>query len=284
MYPILENAAAPGAEALAALPMYELPALRAATDPWWRGLAHHMTAAGAASLPAGLTRPTSEAGFYALWRAPNLRFAQTCGYPLTHGLRGQVRLVATPTYDCPGCDGTAYRSFLLVRADDPAAALRDLRGRVAAVNSRDSQSGYAALRASVAPVAQGRSFFAKVTETGGHRRSMEAVAAGEADLCAIDCVTHALLAAHHPRLTERLRIVGESPAAPGLPYITSVATSDDELEHLRRGLFAALADDNLAATRAALLLAGAEILPLEAYGRILQLEAEAERLGYPDVA
>lgn len=264
--------------------MYELPSLRAATEAWWRGLVHHMAAAGAALLPAGLTRPTGEAEFYALWRTPNLRFAQTCGYPLTHGLRGQVRLVATPTYSCPGCDGAAYRSFLLVRADDPAATLRDLRGRVAAVNSRDSQSGYAALRVSVAPLAEGRSFFAKVSETGGHRRSMEAVAAGEADLCAVDCVTHALLAAHHPRLTERLRIIAESPTAPGLPYITSATTSDDELERLRRGLFAALADDSLAATRAALLLSGAEILPLAAYDRILELEAEAEGLGYPEVA
>ena len=270
---------------LAALPMYELPPLRAATDAWWQGLARHMAAAGVAGLPTALTRPgEGVGGLYDIWRAPNLRFAQTCGYPLTHGLRGQVRLLATPAYDCPGCDGARYCSFLLVRAGDPAATLADLKDRIAAINGPDSQSGYAALRASLAPLAQGQPFFSKVIETGGHRASMEAVAAGRADLCAVDCVTHALLAGHLPALSEALRVLGESPSAPGLPYITAAATTDEELARLREGLFAALDDPDLAETRAALRLAGAELLPLEDYDRILDLESEAERLGYPEVA
>lgn len=36
------------------------------------------------------------------WRQPNLLFAQTCGYPLMTQLRGQVAVLAVPSYDLPG--------------------------------------------------------------------------------------------------------------------------------------------------------------------------------------
>src|SRR3546814_3772619 len=77
----------------------------------------------------------------ALWTAPDLLFSQTCGYPLTHALAGRVTLVATPIYDCPGCDGGRYRSEILVRADDAAGQPADLKGRRAAVNAAESKSG-----------------------------------------------------------------------------------------------------------------------------------------------
>src|SRR5690606_16819606 len=120
----------------ASLPMYDLPGLEAATDAWWAGLAAAFRAEGLADVPERLTREDDHA---ALWTAPDLLFSQTCGYPLTHALAGRVRLVATPVYDCPGCGGGTYRSEILVRADDPARSLADLRQRRAAVNAADSQ-------------------------------------------------------------------------------------------------------------------------------------------------
>jgi hypothetical protein len=51
---------------------------------------------------------------------------------------------------------------------------------------------------------------------------------------------------------------------------------------LRRGLAQAVHDPGLAAARADLLLGGIEILPVEKYERITQLEVEAKRLGYRD--
>lgn len=256
----------------ASLPMYDLPGLEAATDAWWRGLAAAFQAEGIAEVPARLTR---QADYAALWTAPDLLFSQACGYPLTHVLAGRVTLVATPVYDCPGCDGGRYRSEIVVRADDAAASLAALKGRRAAVNAADSQSGCNALRHAVAALAEDGRFFGSVTLTGSHRASLQAVAAGEADVCAVDCVTYALLQRMQPDLLRGLRVLLRTASAPALPYITRRDIAADDLQRLRAGLARACDDPALAEARAALLLAGVVVLPLSAYDRIRDMEAEA---------
>jgi len=198
--------------------------------------------------------------------------------------KGALKVVATPVYDAPGCAGPDYCSQIVVRADDPARDLAELRGRSAAITHSASQSGYSALRATVAHLADQGRFFGKVVESGGHPNSLALVAAGEADVCATDSVTHALLARHRPEALEGLRVLTRSPAAPGLPYVTRAGADDDRMARLRRALFAALDDPGLASARAALLIAGAEIWPETAYQRIVDLERRAEELGYAQVA
>jgi len=265
----------------AGLPMYDLPEVRAATDALWAGLAAALGRRGVADVPARLTRPDN---LDALMRAPDLLFAQTCGYPLTHGLKGCLRVVATPLYDAPENEGANYRSLILVRADDPAAAPADLRGRVAAVNGTESQSGYSALRAVFAPHARAGRFFGRVVTSGAHANSLAMVADGVADVCATDSNLHALLTRHRPAALAGLRVLARAPLAPGLPYVTRATADDDILARLRDGLFEALAAPDLAEARAALLIAGAEILPDSAYQRILAIEREALDLGYDRVA
>ena len=267
--------------ATASLPMYDLPEVRAATDDLWRGLAAALTRAGLKQVPAELLRGVPLADH---WHDPDLLFSQTCGYPLTHGLRGAVTPVATPAYDVPGCDGATYRSAIVVRAEDPAERLEDLAGRRCAFNSRDSQSGYNTLRRAVAPLSRAGRFFGAVVESGGHGASLEAVAQGRADLAAADSVTYALLDRWSPRQTEGLRILAWSDAAPGLPYVTWAGAGPDTLARLRDGLASVLADEALATTRQALCLKGAEVLPPEAYDKILEMEADAVELGYPEIA
>ena len=176
---------------IATLQMYDLPEVRAATDDWWTGLARALRRAGLSEVPTRLTRDGSPEG---PWRDPVFLLGQTCGYPLMHGLAVVVQVVATPAYDAPGCEGPQYRSVFLVREDEVARSLAELRGRIAAVNSPQSQSGYSALRSAVAPLARDGGFFSQVIETGGHVQSARAVAEGRADLAALDCVTYALLA------------------------------------------------------------------------------------------
>ena len=261
--------------------MYDLPEVAAATDAIWSGLARALAREGVPDVPDRLTRgPDSQAS----WLAPDLLFSQTCGYPLTHALHGRVRVVATPTYDCAGCDGPAYSSAIVVRADDPARGLEDLRGRNAAINAPVSQSGYSALRAAVAPLARDGRFFGRVVQSGEHAASLALVRGGEADVCAVDCVTHALLARHRSAAVDGLRVLATSPMAPGLPYVTRATAADDLLARLRAALFAALDDPELAAAREAVFLTGAEVLPDTAYDRILELERDAESRGYPQLA
>ena len=50
-----------------------------------------------------------------------------------------------------------------------------------------------------------------------------------------------------------------------MPYVTGAATSDDDIERMRAGLLAAIADPSLEAARRELRLAGASILNDEDY-------------------
>jgi ABC-type phosphate/phosphonate transport system substrate-binding protein len=260
--------------------MYDLPGLDAATDAWWAGLAAAFRAEGLQEVPDNLTRGDD---VLELWTAPDLFFSQTCGYPLTHALAGEVALVATPVYACPGCAGGAYHSEILVRADDSAKTLAELRGRCVAMNGADSQSGCSALRHAVAGLAGKGRFFAAVKTSGSHLKSMRMVAEGTADVCAIDTVTYHLIARTQPELTGRLRVLATSAAAPALPYIARRDLPDADLARLRSGLARACADPALAGVRSVLLLEGVVVRGLSDYDRILDLEAEAVAAGYPEL-
>lgn len=265
----------------ASLPMYDLPEVAAATAAWWESLARAFRTEGIAEVPDRLTAcpPLPEH-----WLHPDLLFSQSCGYPLTHALFGKVRLVATPCYDAPGCAGPIYRSLLIVAEDSRAGALDDLRWARCAFNSADSQSGYNVLRAMAVPLARQGRFFSATVQTGSHRASIAAVRSGAAEVCAVDCVTHALLARHAPSALAGTRVLCETPAAPSLPYVTSAAADDALVERMRAAITRAIADPSAAAARDALLIAGAATLDLADYAPVLEMERAAAAAGYATLA
>ena len=265
----------------AGLPMYDLEELRWATDAWWQALARGFRAAGIADVPSALDHDLRH---HALWSRPDLRFGQACGYPLTHEFADELALVATPRYAAPGCEGTGYRSWILVRDGSEILRVEQLAGTRVAINDRGSQSGCNVLKALVAPLAKGGRFFSSVEVTGRHVASIAAVREGRADVAAIDCVTYALLARHRPAALFGTRVVAGSVAAPALPYVAGAAADAEALDRLRAGLRAALADPAAAAARHALLIDGVEFLPLSAYDVILEQERAAAALGYPELA
>ncbi|MBC8130588.1 MAG: PhnD/SsuA/transferrin family substrate-binding protein [Rhizobiaceae bacterium] len=227
-------------------------------------------------------RLTEPADLLAHWFEPDLLLSQTCGYPLLHALKHRVRLVATPCYSAPGCQGALYSSVWIVRDDDAAETLEDLRGRRAAFNARDSQSGYNALRHAVAPLSLHGRFFGETIETGAHRLSMESVQRGDADVAAIDCVTFAL--AQDAGRTGGLRVLGRSQAVPSLPFITSLQTTDVELASLRRALEKVGQMDGVAPALKAMRLTGFVTLKTSDYAPIAAMEASAIAAGYPVLA
>ena len=201
---------------------------------------------------------------------PDLVFSQTCGHPLVHSVGSSVKVVATPHYEAPGCEGPRYRSFVLVREDGEDTGDRsigDLRGRRLAVNGRDSWSGYRVWRRILPASVDVEEMFGDVVITGSHRESVRAVREGRAAVCAVDCVSHALLDQESPDELAGTRILGRSPLQPALPFITGATTSEGELARIREGLFAALADPGLAEARAALLLTGASVVTEAHYRR-----------------
>jgi len=122
-------------------------------------------------------------------------------------------------------------------------------------------------------------FFSGVEITGSHTVSIDRVRDGSAAVAAIDCVTWALLERHRPSALHGLRVLTRTEAAPGLPYVTHVNTDKDQLERMRKAIFAAFADSALAEARAALLLKDVEVLPRSAYDRIAMIRDRAAGMG-----
>ena len=265
---------------LASLPMYDLEPLRDATDAWWQALAEAFRERGLEDVPARLDRGDR----HDHWSSRELLLSQTCGWPLVNAFAGRLRLVATPLYDVPCSQGSDYCSLILVGRSSPVTELNDLRGLCAAVNGADSHSGYNALRATIAPHASAGTFFGDVRVSGSHQGSLAMVAQGTADVCAVDCVSFALWRDNVPDIIEGVRVLAVTRAAPALPYVTAAGRDDDEVEALRQGLLAAVADPQLDEVCRRLRLKGFTILPLEAYDRINAFAALARDCGYPQVA
>ncbi|HEY8144917.1 MAG TPA: hypothetical protein VIG06_19695, partial [Kofleriaceae bacterium] len=60
-------------------------------------------------------------------------------------------------------------------------------------------------------------------------------------------------------------------------------TGDADLSRMRRAFARVAADPALAALRASLLIDGFEVLPDHAYRRVVELEEQAVRHGYPEL-
>ena len=242
--------------------MYAEPELRPAIERWWAGVARHLRERGVGDAPDALAWSADR---YRAWQSPDLLFSQTCGHPFVHSLGSSVQVVATPHYDAPGCEGPKYRSFVLVREDMKERSIGELGGKRLAINGRDSWSGYRVWSRILPGPVNVEEMFGCIVITGSHRESVRSVREGEADLCAVDCVSYALLDRTSPNELASTRILGRSPLQPALPFITGAATTTDELARIRDGLFAALADPTLSEARGALLLTGASVLTEATY-------------------
>jgi ABC-type phosphate/phosphonate transport system substrate-binding protein len=265
---------------IAGLPMYEFPWTASAHDEVWAWIGSYLRERGLEA-PHVLTRDIPLETF---WRSPSLVFGQTCGYPYRHDLSGLVDLIATPVYAFEGCNGPRHCSFIVARKDDPRCGLAAFRGSRAAINGRDSNSGMNMFRAALAPIAGARSFFAEVVVTGAHAASLAAVAGGMADIAAIDCVSYGLILLGRPEEVADVRVLARTPSTPSLPLIASLALTERQRVLVREALFVALEEGSLSEAWRALGIVGAEVLGAQAYARIDELEAEAVRLGYAEVA
>jgi ABC-type phosphate/phosphonate transport system substrate-binding protein len=266
---------------IAALPMYDYAELQADNDALWAALAESLAASGIADIPAELTRGRRH---FDLWREPNLLLAQACEYPIATDCAGAVQLVATPLYTAVGCTGPLYRSAIVVRRHEPAATLADMRGMRCVINEWSSNSGMNLLRAAIAPLASGAEFFESVDLSGSHRRSIEMVADGEADLAAIDCVSWAHFQRIAPERTGALRVLGWTDASPSLPFVTGAGTDAATLRALRSALADIIADPALDGARERLFLSGFDFAPDPGFTQVLGLARRAAELHYPKLA
>ena len=264
----------------ASMPMYDMAEIASALDDLWAGFACNFAAEGLADVPARLIHGQA---LRALWDAPDVWFSQCCGHDLIARYRGRLQPLATPRFAVPECRGRDYASVIVVAEDREADDIRDLRGTRCVVNGLESHSGANALRALVAPLGRDGRFFTSVVESGTHAASIEAVARGEADVAAIDCVTHALLGRYRPEALDGTRKLGVTEWAPGVPYVTPASEDAEVVARMRAAILRTFDGPDLASTREALRLDGVEATEVENYRQIAEFRDSAAREGYPEL-
>ena len=268
--------------AIASLPMYNLPEMRAANARFWEVLRGLLLEAGVRDAPETLI---VDRGPVPPRLEPELLFSQTCGYPLETVFKGQAIRLGAPLYDMPGCDRApgwpTHRAFFLVRKDSPAQSLADLKSGVFLLNSPVSNSGMNLPRRALAEIAGGKPFFRQVVETGGHPASLDRLIRGEGDVASIDCVTYGFWRQYRPEAAAQIRILAETPPSPAIPFVTSVATPPAIVDVLRTALHTLGSEPRYTAARAGLKIAGIADVPDAAYEGLLDYQREAAALGYP---
>jgi ABC-type phosphate/phosphonate transport system substrate-binding protein len=264
----------------ASLPMYNLPEMRAVNARFWEALRGLLLEAGLSDLPLELSfeRPPVPDRI-----GPEVLFSQTCGYPLETIFRGGAIRLGTPCYGAPGCDGPTHCGLFVVPAAAKARELRDLEGGVFLMNHRHSNSGMNLPRRSLAEIAGGRPFFARVVETGSQPGNLDRIARGEADATAVDSVTYAFWSRYRADAARHVRILARTPPSPAIPFVTSVATPAPTVEALRAALRMIASEARHRALRSDLLLDDVRDLPDAAYRGLLDYEREAAELGYPEL-
>ncbi len=248
---------------VAALPMYDWPEVRAEVDARWAAMRDRLRAAGIDAperlarrnadlppVPGGIrdrdgrpigpdpaTLPPDEFDLPTLWRHPMLLLSQTCWGPMiATGLAEHVTVVGQPDYSgIEGGEGTLYSSAIVMRRDAGAADMPGpgdgrprlpevLGGLRLAVNGLDSMSGWLGI---AEDAAQAGLRLAPALVSGSHRASIRAIAAGEADIAAIDCRSWALARRFEPAAGE-LVVAGWTGRRKGLPLVAA-ALLDHEI-------------------------------------------------------
>ncbi|MGF7179012.1 phosphate/phosphite/phosphonate ABC transporter substrate-binding protein [Tunturiibacter psychrotolerans] len=275
--------------ATASLPMYEVSeSVKKADDIFWSHLQAKLKSEGISG-PVSLARTSGE--LIDQWEQPDLLLSQACGYPYVHTLMDKgVKIVGTPIYATnSNLPAGEYRSVIVVNSATPYKTLADLKGKRAGVNDWTSNSGMNLFRAAVAEtfpedvLRQG--VFSSVTVTDGHLKSVRMIAADQIDVASIDDVSYDLIRRNYPDLASKTRILAVTPAAPGLPMITSTQTDDATLQMMRtaiKDLVEHPDDEALREALATMKLTGFAVIDKQEYvDRVHQLEDLARNKGYP---
>ena len=175
----------------------------------------------------------------------------------------------------------------MIRADAPFQTLEDTFGGRIAFTSKDSHSGFNAVRrllmryTATQPESLYRSAVGPLVTP---RRSLESVLNGDADVAPVDAYAHLLLQRYCPELTAGVRTVAVSELAP-IPILAASAGTDAALvARLRSTLVGAGRDASARSLLDDLLLEGFAEAERRDYQITQSWAQEAERAGWRSLA
>lgn len=225
----------------AALPMYDLPEIRAETDGLWQSILGGLKTRGFEA-DVAFIRPETEAETAALFAHPDLLLAQTCWGPISCGVAPPLHILAQPDFSpYVGGRGPLYRSAIIATgagpnlalpaSDEAAIPIDALLGKRFAFNDDVSLSGYLGITRDVAALTgTDDPFYGDALPSGSHRTSVALVAKGNADIAAIDCKTWDLVQ-RFDDAAKGVHVIGWTKARMGLPYVCS-PTLDPDLKNM----------------------------------------------------
>jgi len=135
--------------------------------------------------------------------------------------------------------GNSYESFLIVRAQDPAVRLDDLKGRDFVFSDSLSLTGFIHPIARLDAMGQtpGR-FFSKVSFSHSHDRSIAMVVEGTISAAAVDSAVFTAWREHHPVEGKNIRILERSEPFPSPPLVVRVSLAPEDKAMLRKAFLA----------------------------------------------
>lgn len=160
--------------------------------------------------------------------------AWLCGYPfLQH--EDNLALLGVPIWR----GEPLYQSYLIVRPDDPATSLSDLRGGTHAYSDPDSNSGWLVTASDVVRMGERpEGFFSRTLFAYGHRNVARSVAGGLTRSGSIDGYVWEALALVEPELTARTKVIGRSEKLGFPPFVTRKDhVGSKSVDLLRKALF-----------------------------------------------
>ncbi len=161
--------------------------------------------------------------------------AWLCGFPYVRHER-RLKLVAVPLFQ----GKPLYRSYLIVPATDThSRSLLDLRGKAFAYSDPDSNSGFLYTQFRLAQIGErSEAFFSRTFFTWAHRKVVDAVAVELAQGGAVDGYVWETLRRSHSELTDRTRVVEQSPEFGFPPFVARVSLPEADFAALRQVLVA----------------------------------------------
>ncbi|NNF54530.1 MAG: PhnD/SsuA/transferrin family substrate-binding protein [Acidimicrobiales bacterium] len=128
-----------------------------------------------------------------------------------------------------------YFGDLAVRCTSPVRGLADLRGARIGCNDPVSLSGHYAVRFAIDDLGEDPDSFADLIFTGGHRRSLDAVLAGEVDAAVVDSIVLTSCRSVDPAM-QSLRVVQRLGPWPVQPLVARADLNEVEISRIRRVL------------------------------------------------
>jgi ABC-type phosphate/phosphonate transport system substrate-binding protein len=218
-----------------------------------------------------------------LWARPDLGCTLMCGLPYALSRKRAIPLAAPIVRAGRYRGRPIYFTDIVVRASSPFTTLEDTFGGRVGYTTKESQSGYVALREHLLPYrqARGSALFAEVIgPLISPRGVVNALLERRIDVGPLDSYAHDLIRHVEPELGARLRTVEVTRPAPIPLFVATAPLTQEQVRDLRAAFLQVAHADELRSVRDTLLLEDF-VVPNDDEYRILH-ERSARSDAYPD--